>query len=206
MNNKEKIFILFFALFIFILPFVAFGRVGVGIGTGSITMDEKLKLGGIYSLPDLPVINTGDETFEYEISIEYLSDASEKRPSREWFTFSPNKFTLEPSQSKAVNISLTIPTKAEPGDYFAYIEARPIKKVESGQTSIGIAAAAKLNFTIAPANIFQALYYRGASLYNKFYPWDAILLGFIFFIILIFVLKSKFNIQVSTKNTKRKRR
>jgi len=50
----------FISLFI-IFPYVGLANVGVGVGLGKIQIDELLKSGGIYKLPSIPVINTGDE-------------------------------------------------------------------------------------------------------------------------------------------------
>ncbi len=60
----RKIFLL--CLLIFLFPTgVVFARIGVGVGTGKITIDENLKPGIIYKLPPLTVVNTGDEASDY---------------------------------------------------------------------------------------------------------------------------------------------
>lgn len=184
---------------VFTLPTVVFGRIGVGVGTGKIQIDEPLKAGGIYDLPALPVLNTGDEPGEYGVSVEYHEGVPQMRPSREWFYFDPQSFSLNAGEAKIVKVILTLPAKVQPGEYFAYLEGHPVKKSESGQTSIGVAAAAKLYFTVAPANIFQGIYYRFTSLYSRYQPWDTIALAVIFVTVLAWFIGKRFKIQIARK-------
>ena len=176
--KKIKFLIIFLAVLVF--PFSVYARLGVGVATGKIVVDDKLKPGMIYNLPTLTVLNTGDEEAEYEVGISYHEDQSELRPKKEWFEFSPQKFFLKPGEGQKIEVKLNLPIKAEPGDYFAYLEGRPLKKSESGQTSIGIAAATKLYFTVLPANMILGVYYKAASLWRIYQPWSfriAIVLG-----------------------------
>lgn len=192
------IVVLFFATVISFPSFTS-ARIGVGVGNGKIQVDKQLKAGGIYELPALPVLNTGDEPGEYGVSVEFQEDAPELRPSREWFAFEPANFSLQPGEVKLVKVKLTLPVKTEPGDYFAYLEGHPIKKSEAGKTSIGVAAAAKLYFTVAPANFFQGLYYRFASLYTRYHPWDTVALSAILVAALAVLAGKKLKIQVVRK-------
>jgi len=178
---------------------IVFGRIGVGVGMGKIQMDQPLKAGGIYDLPALPVLNTGDEPGQYEVTVEYHEDIPQMRPAREWFHFTPQSFSLDPGKVQMVNTTLTIPAKTQPGDYFAYLESHPVEKSVSGQTSVGIAAAAKLYFTVAPANIFQGIYYRLISLYSRYYPWDLIVLALIFIAVLFYFIGKRFKFQIARK-------
>ena len=199
MKKLLKVSLLLVSCIVLLLPIAVFGRIGVGVGTGKIQIDEPLKAGGIYDLPVLPVLNTGDEPGQYEVSIEYHEGVPEIRPAREWFHFEPQSFHLEPGKVQIVKITLTIPTKTQPGDYFCYLEGHPIKKSVAGQTSIGVAAAAKLYFTVAPANIFQGIYYRFISLYSRYHPYDTIVLAIIFAAVLILIFRKRFKIQIARK-------
>jgi hypothetical protein len=172
-----------------ILPSVAFASIGVGVGSGKIVVQQPLKPGGLYELPALPVLNTGDEPSEYAVSIEYNETQPQLKPAREWFVFSPPTFHLDPRGSKIVGLSLSIPLKATPGEYFAYVEAHPIKKAIPGQTGVGIAAAAKLYFTVAPANIFQGMYYRVVTFLMRYAPWTYVVLGVVAAAVLINILR-----------------
>jgi len=199
MEKLIKVSLLLVGCIVLVLPVLVFGRIGVGVGIGKIQIDKPLKAGGIYDLPVLPVLNTGDEPGEYGVSVEYQEDVSQMRPAREWFQFEPQSFHLEPGETKTVKVLLTLPPKTQPGDYFAYLEGHPVKTSVSGQTSIGVAAAAKLYFTVAPANIFQGIYYRFISLYSRYHPWDTIVLVVIFVILLLWFLSRKFKFQIAKK-------
>ena len=170
---SRKIFApLFFFLLLFFLSFsLARARIGVGVSTGKIVVDEKLRPGMIYKLPSLTVLNTGDEGSDYEAAITYHERQPQLRPPEEWFELNPSKFHLEPGQAQEVKINLKIPLKVEPGDYFAYLEGHPVKKDVKGQTSIGVAAAAKLYFTVLPANFWVGIYYRVLTLARLYQPW-----------------------------------
>jgi len=187
------------AVLLFFSPIVAFGDIGVGVGLGKIQIDEPLKAGGIYDLPSLPVINTGDEPGQYGVSVEYQENVPQMWPAREWFHFDPQSFSLEPGKSQTAKVTLTLPLQAKPGNYFAYLEGHPIKKSVAGITTIGVAAAAKLYFTVAPANIFQGMYYRFMSLYSIYYPWDMIIPAIIFVAVLLRIIGKRFKFSVAKK-------
>lgn len=201
MKRKSLLKISFILLFylVILLPTVVFGRIGIGVGTGKIQIGEPLKAGGIYDLPVLPVLNTGDEPGEYGVSVEYHEGVPQLRPAREWFHFEPKSFHLEPGKVQIVKITLALPAKTQPGDYFAYLEGHPVKKSVAGQTSIGVAAAAKLYFTVTPANIFQGIYYRFISLYSRYHPYDTIVLAIIFAAALILIFRKRFKIQIAKR-------
>ncbi|MBU1133144.1 hypothetical protein KKG08_02640 [Patescibacteria group bacterium] len=195
--------LLFFTALVGTFASLSFAKVGVGIGTGKIIVDEKLKPGVIYNLPPITIFNTGTETTKYGASVEYRQAQPELLPEREWFTFEPAEFTLEPENAQTVAVKINIPLKVIPGDYFAYLEGHPIVVTESGLTAVNIAAAAKLYFTIAPANVFQGIYYRLISLWKEFEPWSTRISVVIGLVIIILVLKKNLNIEVSSKGKKK---
>ena len=94
MNTLRKIVIVFLISLTALAPVVALAKVGVGVGLGKVNIDESLKPGGIYKLPTLPVLNTGDEAGDYEVEVTYLTDQPELRPAADWFTSRPNQFHL----------------------------------------------------------------------------------------------------------------
>lgn len=189
---KKFIVLLFLGL---LLPTIAWARIGVGVGTGKIQVDEQLKPGMSYHLPPLTVLNTGDEESDYETEVTYHQDQPEMKPEQSWFSFKPRKFHLEPSEVQLVEIQLDLPLKAKPGDYFAYLEGHPLKKSQAGQTAIGVAAAAKLYFTVVPANIFQAIYYKVTAFWINNSPWTNIIAGVVIFFLLKKFLKKRFKFQ-----------
>lgn len=192
---KKNIILLFVFCLLFV-PALSLAKIGVGVGTGKIQVSQQLKPGGLYDIPVLSVINTGDEPSSYEIGVAYHEDQPELWPAEEWFVFSPANFHLEPGEAQTVKIKLNLPLKVIPGDYFAFLEGRPVQAMEVGQTSVGIAAAAKLYFTVAPANVFQAVYYKTLSFFNNYSPWPQIVLAVIILAILISLFRKKFSFRL----------
>jgi len=180
-----------FVIGLFLLPTTdVSGRVGVGVGAGEINLTDDIKPGGIYELPNLRIFNTGDETTTYKMNVAYHQDYHQLRPGKSWFSFNPETFTLPPGESQEILISMIVPVKAEQGEYFAFLESGPVISNEPG-TSVGIAAATKLFFTMVPANIWQATLQRVSSFFATYAPWSWIGLG-ITIVIIIFVLFKKF--------------
>ncbi len=160
--KRRTLFSYFIGVILFALPIFSLASIGVGVGLGKMSLSE-VRPGGVYALPPLPVLNTGDEPSDYGVSVEYLMGVSEIRPPAEWFSFDPLLFHLEPGKVQQVGTTLSIPLQAAPGDYFAYLEAHPVKKSVSGVASIGVAAASKLYFTVVPSSLFAALYFSAYS-------------------------------------------
>lgn len=183
-------------------PTISLARLGVGVGTGKIEVQDKLKPGMIYKLPELTVLNTGDEPADYETSVSYHEKQPQLMPAKDWFIFSPQKFHLEPNGVQVVEVKINLPFKATPGDYFAYLEGHPIQKTEAGNTSIGVAAASKLYFTVVPANIFQGVYYKVISAWKIYSPWSERLSFFTVGIVTLLTFKRFFNVQINVKKTK----
>lgn len=189
--RKIIIFLLVISL---ALPLVVFAGVGVGVNLGKIEIDEPLKPGGIYNFPTMGVLNTGDTAGEYELAVTYHQDQPQMRPEQEWFSFSPSQFPLEPGQAQNVAIKLSLPVRMKPGDYFCYLEAHPIVKAGPG-TTIGVAAATKTYFTVAPANIWQAIYYKIASFLAMYAPWTYVVLAIVAVAIIIVIFRKFFAFQ-----------
>ena len=169
--------LLFLFILGLILPTTSLAKIGVGVGLGKVAIDEELTPGGIYKLPTLPVLNTGDEDGEYQVTITFREDQEEFRPEEGWFTFSPQSFPLKAGESQQVEVSMTLPLGVRPGEYFAFLEASP--KVSGEGVSVGVAAATKLNFTVKPANILQAIIERIRKLFENNAPASYIFVGVI---------------------------
>jgi len=192
---------LILASLIFPLTFsLAFAKVGVGVGLGKIQIDEELSPGGIYNLPSLPVLNTGDEDGRYEIEVTYLSEQEQMRPASEWFSFSPQSFPLAAGGSQVVDITLTLPVDTRPGDYFAFLEAHPIAEGEG--VTIGIAAATKLNFTVKPKGVLGAAAERLRSIIEANKPAVQILGGVVIFAVVYSLGKKHLDVKIGLKKTK----
>jgi len=194
---KKNIY-LFIILSVFFVASPVLAGVGVGVNLGKIEIDDPLSPGGIYRFPSIGVSNTGDEPGEYELEITYHEGQPELLPPQEWFRFSPSSFHLEPGESQSVEVTLALPVTLRPGDYFAYLEAHPVVKTGPG-TTIGVAAATKTYFTVAPANIFQALYWRAASFMTVYAPWTYVVLAITGGAVALAIVRRFFVFQIGIK-------
>lgn len=193
---------LFFGLLLLIMfaPNFVSARVGVGVGRGKIEILEKMKPGQSYQLPTLPVYNNGDEPSAYEVTVEYHEGVPQLRPERGWIKFEPRTFDLEAGGAQNVAMTLNLPVNAKPGNYFAYLEGHPVaKESAAGGAAIGVAAAAKLYFTVVPANIFAAWYYKITTLYSRYHPYDTVVIGLLAIMYVGRVLGKKFKFQIARK-------
>lgn len=186
----------------FLLTSSALAKIGVGVGIGKIVVDDILKPGQIYVLPDLVVINTGDQPSNYGVATAFHEGQPELKPEEAWLSFTPKSFYLEPGEIQQVKIKLDLPLKMEPGDFFAYLEAFPVKAEEEGVTSVGIAAAAKLYFTVEPASMVDAIYYKLQSLWKLYDPWPQRGLVALAVITLLVLAKNYLSIDIGIKNKK----
>ncbi len=194
----KKRFTYFLIAVFLLIPGLSLAKMGVGVGTGKIVMDQELKAGTYHNLPALTVINTGDEPADYGVSVSHRENQPELKPNAEWFTFSPNSFHLDPGQAQRVEIKVNLPIKIQPGDYFAFLEAHlNNSNQDASKTSIGIAAASKLYFTVAPSNFIQGIYYRIISFIFYYRPWTYIVPIVIFLAILITIFRKKFVFNIS---------
>lgn len=192
---------LFGAFVLALFPIVVFARIGVGVGLGEIRPDKPASPGSIYELPSIPVLNTGDEEAFYELGVEYHQDQPQLLPARDWFHFEPKRFDLKPGEVKLVKISLTLPIRTKPGEYFAYIEGRTVQKAGVGGAHIGVAAAAKLYFTVIPASGWEGVRYRVLALYKKYSPWPQVVgvVGVVAIALLLFRRFFSLNLQLNAR-------
>lgn len=197
---KRFLGLLIFSIFFLFFPlFLVSANQGVGVGTGKIIVEKPFKSGVIYDLPKLTVLNTGDEEGVFKVGISYKTGQKELEVSKDWIEFSETSFTLKPGEAKQVSVRAKIPLKSTPGDYFCYLEASLNNNPQAGVASVGIAAAAKLYFKVAPSNVFEGIYYRVISLWKNYLPWTNIGLGTIVIFIIISFLRKNINIQVGIK-------
>lgn len=183
---------------------VVFATIGVGVGTGKIVVTELLKPGQIYVFPPITVLNTGDEDAIYNLRIAYHEAQPEYMPPLEWFIFGDRNFELKPGEAKTVDVRVNIPLKSTPGDYFAYLEAYPNKKTQDGSTSVGVAAAAKLYFTIVPANAIEGVYYRALSLWRLYEPWSTRITVGLGLVSTFLIAKKYLNVEINIKKASKK--
>ena len=179
-----------------LVPSAAWAQAGVGVNVGSIQVDQDLAPGGIYNLPAVGVINTGDEASDYSMRITYLADRPEMRPPEDWFSFNPPVFRLEPGEDNTVGIRVHIPVAARSGEYFALLEAYPVPSEQTGAI-ISVAAATKLSFTVRPSNVFTGSLVWTYHRMNDTSPYSYILLGLLILVILGFLAKRFIRFQIN---------
>lgn len=185
------------------MPNAALAKLGVGVGLGKINIDEQLTPGGIYKLPSLPVLNTGDEAADYEVEVTFLSEQEQRKPETSWFNFKPQSFRLEPGKSQTVEVAMTLPVGTRAGDYFAFLEAHPVKKGEG--VTIGIAAATKLNFTVKPAGILGAIIERIRTFLENNSPISYYVLGATGVVILTLIIRRYVDLRIGLKKKRPKK-
>lgn len=168
------------------------------MGAGEIRLTESVKPGGIYTLPAIRIFNTGDETTTYGMNIAYHQDNPQFRPGHDWFTFTPDTFTIEAGKSEEIQITMTVPVKAEPGAYFAFLESGPVASNQPG-TSVGVAVATKLFFTVSPANIWQATTYRVAAFFDAYSPWSWVVLSLVLFVVMVQLMRKFFSFNIAVR-------
>jgi P pilus assembly chaperone PapD len=171
----QRLAILVMAARLFVPASPLWAETGVAISPGQIRIEDSLSPGGDYRLPSLNVINTGTEPTSYEVVVSYLAGQQEKRPPEQWFRFQPQRFLLEAGQAQMLEVRLTLPPRAEPGEYFAFLEAHPVR--EGQGVAVNVAVATKLSFTVKPANALQAWLVRINHLISGGQPWTSLLAG-----------------------------
>jgi hypothetical protein len=127
-------------------------QASVGIGTALLKPTTAIEVGRHYVFSPLAVINDGDHTGDFEISVTFNESQQQHKPEPNWLEFSEQKFALEPGRSKLVAVTLHVPSDAQPGEYFAYIEAAARSTEAEAVTSVSAVSASKLSFEVAPAS------------------------------------------------------
>jgi len=172
---------------------------GVGVGLGRINLGLKLEPGGVYPLPQLPVINTGSVAGEYQVRAEGVKGPAplKRREVSNWFHFSPQKFYLEPDQSRLVEITITLPLAVPDGTYLVYLEASPVQDLGKGVT-IGPVAATKLYFGVESGSVLGAV--RTRVLTWILYRSEVyLLLAFFCFLEAVVILRRHYRFRVETR-------
>lgn len=175
----------------------ALAKIGVGVDLAKIAVNKPLMPGGIYRLPSVTVINTGDEVHDYTLEVTYHYKQPQLMPPGSWFIFTPETFELNPGRTQVVDIRMRVPVSARPGDYFAYVEAHPIAKKKG--VTIGVAAATRLYFSVKPANILSAIWWRIVTFLSITAPFSYIVLITIVVVVGILSFLKYFRISLSVK-------
>lgn len=182
-----------------LIPVISFGKTGVGLNTSDIKIEETIKPGGIYTLSSLQVKNTGDAETKYAMSVIHHEGQEQLMVPPEWVKFTPETFTLRGGESRFIEVELNIPFSAEAGDYRAYLESRVVR-----DKGIGVAAAAKLSFSVDEGTFAQALMSRMLTRLDYYKPWTYILLWVFVASVPLAIIKRKFEFKLNIKSKKRR--
>lgn len=181
-------------------------QLGAGVGLGSIDISKSLTPGGIYKLPNLPVINTGE--IEALFSLKAIPNTSEAKfliPKSSWFNFSPQNFKLKKDESRWVKVSLALPFDAPQGSYAALLEAMASPVTKAGQVQIGPAAATKVYFSVGVApGVLGAVRQRLNSYWTLYQPWTYLILMAVDLILIILLINSLFRFSLGLKIERKK--
>lgn len=194
--RKVLCFLIIFFPFYTLYTVSAWAQLGAGVGLGKIELKEPLTPGGVYALPSLPVINTGEIAATYEVEAIFVSSepASPKGLAvsavERYFSFSPRRFHLNPNESRQVKVTITLPFTAPAGQYRVLLEAHTVSKTEGGNVAIGPAAAARLNFSVGTApGVLGAIRQRVVTLWNFYLPWSLFFVLALDFLAILYLLR-----------------
>jgi hypothetical protein len=111
---------------------------GIGVTPGSLNLEAYPLMKASESMV---VINTSGEEGLCQVYVE--------GEVREWFSISPEEFTLEPGDSQAVEIAVTPPLRAR-GDYEATICAVSLRPASELKVGCGVKVPFHVSVGLAP--------------------------------------------------------
>ena len=124
--------------------------IGIGIQAGPVRLTGAAHPGGSYALPPVYVVNTGTEPESVSIRVQRISAGSGHVVPAAWIRDSGGAVQLAHSQGTRIPLQLVVPATARPGQYFSDIVVRGSGALADGGANLGVAAATKLEFTVAP--------------------------------------------------------
>lgn len=128
-----------------LFPKSIFAQAAAGINLREIRLSQTLFPGDKVNLPDIAVVNTGEEKSSYNLIVKPHPEQTDLAIINRWINFNPQSFTLEPGETQKIETSLQIPLNSKAGRYFSYLEAIPQNSNAS--------AATRLYFTISKPTI-----------------------------------------------------
>ena len=141
-------------------PAAAAASIGVGIQVGPVRLAGIAHAGQTYDLPPVYVVNTGTEPETVRLEVQRLSRGTGRDVPKSWFKPGQTDVHLDPKQSATIPVQLVVPADATLGPYFSDVVAHGSASIEAGQTTLGVAAATKLQFTVGkavPAGFWSSL-------------------------------------------------
>lgn len=173
----------------------------MGVGLGSVKVNQTLAPGGVYKIADLPVINTGSEDATFQLKANLIEGPvlAQREPQKvsNWLNFSPQNFELAPSESEGVKVTLTLPFSAPAGEYKIFLEAAPQVSAQQG-VAIGPAAATKLYFTVGEGSVLGAFQNRLAT-WVYLNPAIKLVLAALAVLLALLIFRRNFNLQIDER-------
>jgi hypothetical protein len=143
--------------------------VGVGVQAGPVLLTSAAHPGGSYALPAVYVVNTGTQPEVISIRIDRLSHGSGRAVPPSWVHAGPS-VRLTAHQAARISLQLVVPADARTGAYLSDVVAAGSGAISAGNANLGVAAATKLEFRVAPGP-------AGAGLWPAVPGWLAWALG-----------------------------
>jgi hypothetical protein len=132
------------------IPAAAQASIGVGIQAGPVRLAAPAHPGGSYALPPVYVVNTGSQPESLVIGIERVSAGTGRAVPAAWIRIPGAAVRLAGNGSARVPLQLVVPATARPGEYLSDVVVRGGGSLTDGRANLGVAAATKLEFSVAP--------------------------------------------------------
>src|SRR5262245_60586152 len=134
------------------IPATAQASVGVGIQAGPVRLGGAAHPGGSYALAPVYVVNTGTQEESLTVRIERLSPGRARPVPAGWISPGPG-VRLSHGESARIPLELVVPAAAKPGQYLTDVVVKGSAALTDGNANLGVAAATKLEFRIAPGTV-----------------------------------------------------
>ena len=140
-----------FAVFSIFVP-AAQASVGVGVQTTPVSLGIVAHAGGSYALPPVYVLDTGTQAEKITVRVVRLSKGTGRAVPPSWVRATGPGVQLAPHQSARIPLELAVPGGAKAGRYLSDIVVTGSAVISAGRANLGVAAATKLEFSVAPGS------------------------------------------------------
>jgi hypothetical protein len=131
--------------------------VGVGVQAGPVLLASAAHPGGSYALPPVYVVNTGTQPEVVSVRIDRLSAGRGRPVPPSWIHAGPS-VRLTAHQAARISLQLVVPAGARTGAYLSDVVAAGSGTISEGNANLGVAAATKLEFRVAPGPVSARLW------------------------------------------------
>ena len=182
---------------ILVSPGLASADRGVALDIGRIDIAQKLTPGGGYRLPPVGVRNPGTEVTTYRLVVTHVQGEKGKPIPAKWFRFAPREVRLKAGKTRKIQVQLSLPKGADPGDYAGLVAAQIVTKGKGAQ--IGAAAAAKLTFTVEASTWLGGQWHRIRTFFADHQPWTWLVPGLLAIALLAAQARRRFAFRVERR-------